>query len=295
MKLFQLQYFCTACLYRNITRAAETLHVSQPAVSMAIQSLEREFGVHFLDREERGFALTSDGEYFYRCAQSIIGQSNKLSETMAERRKSGAPILRFGATPMAGAGVTHRFYSRLRDQQGRLSVHLVEDGRNALLRKIDEKLLDFALVPVDALPRDEYDWLELGAREIVLCVSDHSPLAQLERIDTAETLRDTPLVMFDENYYFMGLVRDYFKQSGVTPHVVCYATQTFTAIEFVRHGGAAAFLLRGAASSFPEVVEISLAGFIPVTIGLVWKKTDEKRKKLEREIRRLARDFLPLP
>ncbi len=295
MKLFQLQYFCTACLYRNITRAAEALHVSQPAVSMAIQSLETEFGVSLLDRRERSFVLTSDGEFFYHRALSLLGQSTKLAETMAERRENAAPVLRFGATPMAGAGVTHKFYASLRNQKEQLNVHLVEAGRETLLQMIDKKSLDFALMPVDLLPSDDYVRLELGPREIVLCVSTDSPLSRFKRIESPEVLRDTSLVLFEDTYYFMRLVRDYFKSHGIAPHVICYASQIFTAIEFVRHGSAAAFLLSGAASSFSDVVEIPLAGFIPVTIGLVWRKSNENRKKLEREIRRLAGDFLPLP
>ncbi len=295
MKLFQLQYFCTACLYRNITRAAVALHVSQPAVSMAIQSLESEFGVSLLDRGERSFVLTGDGEYFYHSALSILGQSDKLAETMAERRENAVPVLRFGATPMAGAGITHRFFPKLQDQKRQLNIHLVEAGRETLLQMIDKNALDFALMPVDLLPSDDYVRLELGPREIVLCVSSSSPLALSKQITSAEVLRDTPLVLFEDTYYFMGLVRDYFKSRNITPQVVCYASQIFTAIEFVRHGSAAAFLLRGAASSFPDVVEIPLAGFIPVTIGLVWKKSDGDRKKFDREIRRLAGDFLPLP
>ena len=103
MKFFQLQYFCAACRYKNITRAAEALHVSQPSVSLAIQALENEFGMALLDRNERGFVLTPDGEYLYREGRALLGQSDAIVETMAERKRLGSAVLRFGSTPMAGA------------------------------------------------------------------------------------------------------------------------------------------------------------------------------------------------
>lgn len=58
MKLHQLQYFCAACRYGNITKAADELHVSQPSISMAIRDLEREFGLSLIQRTNRGFSVT---------------------------------------------------------------------------------------------------------------------------------------------------------------------------------------------------------------------------------------------
>ena len=64
MKLQQLRYFVTACRLCSISRAAETLHISQPSVSMAIRELEREFGVSLIARRYQGFALTEEGIIF---------------------------------------------------------------------------------------------------------------------------------------------------------------------------------------------------------------------------------------
>ena len=136
MKFFQLQYFCAACRYKNITRAAEALHVSQPSVSLAIQALENEFGMVLLDRNERGFVLTPDGEYLYREGRALLGQSDAIVETMAERKRLGSAVLRFGSTPMAGAGITQKLYRTLDGEDGGLRVHLVEGGRPRLLHML---------------------------------------------------------------------------------------------------------------------------------------------------------------
>ena len=138
MKLFQLHYFCTACAYRSVTRAAEALHVSQPAVSMAIQALENEFGVRLLDRGERGFVLTPDGEFFCREARAILSRTDLLAGAMEERRRLGAASLRFGSTPMAGAGFTQDLFRALGAGRSPLSVNLVEGGRPRLLQLLDD-------------------------------------------------------------------------------------------------------------------------------------------------------------
>ena len=110
MKLFQLRYFCEACRFKNITRAAASLHVSQPAVTMAVQALENEFGLKLIERGERGFSLTADGEFFYREALAILGRGDALTEAMDERRRLGEASLRFGSTPMAGAGIPQNLF-----------------------------------------------------------------------------------------------------------------------------------------------------------------------------------------
>jgi len=290
MKLFQLHYFCTACLYRNITRAAEALHVSQPSVSLAIHALEKEFGMPLLDRDARGFALTPDGEFLYREGRSLLDRSDTLAETMAERKRLGAAVLRFGATPMAGAGITQKLYRSL-GEGGNLSVHLIEGGRPRLLQMIDEGLLDFALMPVDCLPGDEYGAVELFSNEVVLCVHSSSPLAKLNELSSPEELIDTPLALFDDKFYFTGLVQEYFRRQGIAPQIVCYAAQIFTVLEFVSGGAAAAFLCRGLARSRPEIVELPLREPMALKSGFVWKKSNARAPELEREIRRLAAEL----
>jgi DNA-binding transcriptional LysR family regulator len=288
MKLFQLHYFCTACLYRNITRAAEALHVSQPSVSLAIQALESEFDVPLLDREARGFVLTPDGEYLYREGQALLKRSNAITDMMAERKRLGAAVMRFGATPMAGAGITQKLYRTLGGDGGSLSVHLVEGGRPRLLRMIDEDLLDFALMPVNCLSPEKYGVFELSRKEVVLCVSAASPIAKLKRLESPAQLADVPLALFDDKYFFTSLVLDYFKRFGQSPRIVCYAEQIYTVLDFVLSGAAAAFLCRPLNAGRPDVVEIPLAEPMALQTGFVWKKSSPRIAELEREIERLA-------
>ena len=82
MKLQQIQYFCAACRYGNITRAAGELHVSQPSISMAIRDLEKEFGLLLIQRNNKGFAMTKEGMYFYEKAEILLEQADELAQMM---------------------------------------------------------------------------------------------------------------------------------------------------------------------------------------------------------------------
>ena len=67
MKLTQLEYFCVAARYHNITKAAKEFFVTQPSISNAIKALEEEFGVNLFFRNNNKLTLTPEGELFFYC------------------------------------------------------------------------------------------------------------------------------------------------------------------------------------------------------------------------------------
>ncbi|MDZ4767571.1 MAG: LysR family transcriptional regulator [Chloroflexota bacterium] len=72
MELRQLRYLCAIAREGSFTRAAETLFVSQSALSQQIQSLEQEVGAPLLDRARRGVRLTAAGDILHHHAQRVL-------------------------------------------------------------------------------------------------------------------------------------------------------------------------------------------------------------------------------
>ena len=84
MKLTQLEYFCVAARYHNITRASKELFVTQPSVSNAIKALEEEFGVNLFYRNNNKLTLTPEGEKFYQNAEELLHLSASESRQCLE-------------------------------------------------------------------------------------------------------------------------------------------------------------------------------------------------------------------
>ena len=74
----------TVCRYNNITKAAEELYVSQPAISSSIKDLETEFGVKLFYRQNNKLLLTDEGEYFLDKVTDILGAVDILSTQMKD-------------------------------------------------------------------------------------------------------------------------------------------------------------------------------------------------------------------
>lgn len=102
MKLHQLRYFQEVCRQQSITKAAENLHISQPAVSAAIRELEEEFDLKLFKRSHKKLALTTEGSYFLLEVEELLEKAKQISDDMTRLQKKNTCI-RIGLPPMIEA------------------------------------------------------------------------------------------------------------------------------------------------------------------------------------------------
>lgn len=116
MELRQLRYFVAVARHRHVTRAAEALHVTQPALSQQIRRLETELGVALLHRTPRGVEPTAAGEELLARAETILSEVDGLVAGMDAHAGASRGMARVGApigdpvglpAALAGFGVEH--------------------------------------------------------------------------------------------------------------------------------------------------------------------------------------------
>lgn len=86
-RLKPLQAFCQVARLGSVSRAAEALHLSQPAVTLQLQALERHHGQRLLERVGRRLVLTDDGELLYELARPLVDGLEGLDEQFRQRRQ----------------------------------------------------------------------------------------------------------------------------------------------------------------------------------------------------------------
>ena len=127
MKLTQLEYFCVAARYHNITKAARELFVTQPSISNAIKALEEEFGVNLFFRNNNKLTLTPEGELFYKSAEELLAHADSVESEFHELRKKITPI-RIGLPPMLGTIYLPELYLSLKENFPEVDFRLFEFG-----------------------------------------------------------------------------------------------------------------------------------------------------------------------
>lgn len=111
MKLIQLEYFVRIVEEQSFTKAAEKLFISQPALSKAIQSMEKELKVSLFSRKPGVATLTEDGNTVYKYAKDILSYcSNRTAELIARLGKAKEPV-KFGLPPLLEACFSPTFFS----------------------------------------------------------------------------------------------------------------------------------------------------------------------------------------
>lgn len=96
MLLRQIRYFQAVVEHHSFSEAAEACHISQSAISQQVKALETQLGTPLLNRHNRTFSLTTQGEYFYKKSLIIVSDLQQLVQETARIAKGDSTHLRIG-------------------------------------------------------------------------------------------------------------------------------------------------------------------------------------------------------
>jgi LysR family hydrogen peroxide-inducible transcriptional activator len=192
MELFQVRYFLALARSLNFTRAAEACHVSQPALTRAIQRLEEELGGPLLHRERNLTQLTALGRAMLPYLEAAHAAAESAATEAASFRRREVEPLRLGIECTLCSHLLGPALQALQQRLPGFACTLTESASPLLLERLMAGELDSAIMVEPAKPPDRLQqWRLFADRYVVLCLSDH-PLAGLQEIPietlTAESL-----------------------------------------------------------------------------------------------------------
>lgn len=270
MKLLQLKYFDMVCRCQNVTKAAETLHVSQPSVSQAIRDLEKEFEIELFTRKHNHMTLTKEGEFFYAHAKEIIEQSDLLSMQMRDF-KGKNDVLDLGIAPIIGSMLLPAVYQEMKETIPAISFRITEKNSSSLIEALANDEMDMAISATNQVDPAKFEILPILNIELMFCTNKLNPLSQLRKISPKE-VGDEPLVLMNKDAEETMLVLELFKKNGLTPNVVLFSDHLHTIDHFINHAVASSFLYKTIIHRTDDIVVIPLEEPLMIPIGLVWKK-----------------------
>ena len=177
-----LAYFLSVASTGTLARAAEQLGISQPAVTKAIQRLERKVGVTLVERTARGSVLTEAGKIFHT---RVLGVSLQLDSALQEARDMGgghAGLLRIGATPATTSFALRALFPTLLVERPGARVNVTTAFSDALLDAIDKREVELAVCPLPETLDASMVKEVLYDDHYSLMVSTGHPLAKRESV-----------------------------------------------------------------------------------------------------------------
>lgn len=172
----RVKTFLTVCRTLNLTRAAEELHMTQPAVSQHIAFLEKAYGAKLLSYRNRKLSLTDAGKMLRGALAAMEHDESILRERIAALGSGERTELRFGMTLTAGAYIAAAPLAAYLKAHPEVHISVQSGDTQHLLRLLDDGALDMAFVE-GLFSKEPYEW-DVVSRQRLLCVcSPDHPLA----------------------------------------------------------------------------------------------------------------------
>ena len=177
---YRAHTFLTVCRTGSLTRAAEELHVTQPAVSQHVRQLERHYGCRLFSKTGRGVEPTAAGRLLYRTLDAAANDEVRLLAELdaLTGEKDAHPPLRLGCTRTVGDFVAPRILA------GHLRRHpnarlLMRVGNTAeLVTLLDQGEIDFALVE-GSFDRTSFEGERFSSEPFVAVAASGEPPASI--------------------------------------------------------------------------------------------------------------------
>ena len=270
MTLNQLRYFCTAAQCHGITQAARLMFVTQPAVSLAIRELEKEFSVTLFTYTNNRLELTVEGEQFYERASALLRQSDEMQLAFqdASRRR---PTVRLGIPPNLSTVFFPELIDVFHTEHPEIYLELSEYGSVRACDMVQNEQLDLGLVNMELYAVDKLEHLVLATDRLLFCVTENHALAG-EKTLSLRRLDHEPIILFNRDSVQNQLLLRHFHALNVQPRVIMHSSQITTTLKFVRQGKCGCFFFSSMLPFAPELRGIPIDPEIPTRIGLVWKK-----------------------
>ncbi|MGN9907839.1 LysR family transcriptional regulator [Phytohabitans sp. LJ34] len=271
MDLRSVECFVAVAEILHFGRAASSLHLSQPALSGRIRSLEAEVGVTLLDRDRRSVALTEAGRAFLPAAREALaaGRAARTAARRAARGESGR--LRLGFTVVAFYTSLPRAVHQFRARYPDVVVDLVERSSPELEEALVGGEVDLGLLhpplrpPVLAIQ-------ELPAEQLVLALPEAHPLANRDDLTFADLDRQ-PLLASARAIgpHLYDRLMAAFAQAGAVARVVQEVTPVTALASLVVAGSGIGFVTRGiAAAGRPGLAFRAVRGAPEVPLAAAW-------------------------
>ena len=215
-----LLYFWTVAREGSITRAGDTLHLTQPAISAQLRTLERALGEKLFERRGRQLALTDTGRLVYRYAEEIFSIGRELQETLAGRPTGRPPRLVVGVVDSMPKLMIYRLLEHALRGAEPVRLVLREDTAERLLADLAIHAVDVVLSDAPVPPAVRIKAFSHLLGECGVTIFGASALVDAHRRRFPLSLDGAPFLLPMEGTTLRRSLDDWFTALGIRPNVV---------------------------------------------------------------------------
>jgi DNA-binding transcriptional LysR family regulator len=272
MELRQLEYLVAVAEQANFTRAAERLHVAQPAVSAQIQKLERELGQPLLDRSKRTVRLTAAGEAVLPHAKAALSAVGHITRSVGDLTDLVCGTVAIGTVTAHNVDIPGLLAEFHAAHPG-VEITLGTDGSDVLINQLRAGGLDVAIVSVGPGERPEglgVDVVTDEAIDAAVCHDDE--LAGRATIGLA-SLAERSLIALPAGTGMRAWLDQAFASAGVSARIAFEASTPIALAELAERGLGVAILPSSVSRTRPGLHALTIRPEMRGRLVLAWRST----------------------
>ena len=276
----QLRYFEAVARFNHFGRAAEHCAVSQPALSMQIQELEKNLGLQLVERRSKGVRLTVEGKEMALRASRILAEVRDLTDFARQRASLLSGALHLGVIPSVAPYVLPPLLPILRDQYPGLDLHIRETQTQALLQQLLDGTLDLLLL---ALPvnHPEIETIRLF-EDCFLLALPRTHRTQGRVRATADLIKGDRLLLLEEGHCLRDQALTFCQLRQVDSINTFGASSLSTIVQMVANGLGLTLLPEISVALETRHADIRVMRFAEPepsrTLGLAWRSTCSRKR-----------------
>ena len=236
--------FCKIVECQSISKAANQLYVSQPAVSLAIKQLENTLNVKLFFRTQRGVTMTTEGKMLYNYVKQGCNIINVGEEKLKELSALQAGEINIGTSAMTLRFFLLPFIEKFHRDFPLVKLKITDAPTPETMQHLKEGLIDFGVVsePID-LNNSNFKYKSVKSVKDILVAGDN--FKELKNKDTAgiKDLKKYPFIMLEKGTSTRLYIENYFKENNIEINPEIELATSELVLEFIRRGIGIGFIL----------------------------------------------------
>ncbi len=219
MEFRHLEYFLAVCEHPSITKAAESLYISQQALSRCIQGLETEFGCRLFKRTAQGSSLTEEGRYLYERFRPISESYQQMAAEATKRLQGLKKTITFASAPTIMSMLFPEVLYSFREKYPAFELEEQElPDRSVIQYVLDDASRLGLIARPEQWSDDRLQFIPIQTGRLHLCVHQDNPLAAKENVAFAD-LKDQRFLLMDKGSLYRTIIEKKSEACGFEPKI----------------------------------------------------------------------------
>lgn len=240
LKIRQIEAFRAVMLRHTVTRAAESLHISQPAVSRLIADLEERVGFMLFERQQGRLAPTAEARVLFEEVERAFVGMDRIAQAAQQIRAMRRGSLRVAGSPAVALDLLPAVIARFVERYPGMDVILLAHSATTVVEKIASGQCDVGLI-AEPIPHPAVKSERLGNAVMRCIVPRGHRLARRASLGP-DDLRDERFVSFPQSFDARSAIDRVFVEAGVSRELVIEAQLSQAIVALVANGAGVALI-----------------------------------------------------